>query len=310
MATTSAQPGSNVPKAPTVIDPDAPTIPENLGNLFLSPTARYELSATAWYVRWNGCSAYIGTSDGRKQSALKGMAIIERLLMAKGKSMTTTQLRGSDESLYLFGKSTWGRACQEFGLDGGTSPSETSGFQVASLVPHQAYNTRDLQRQLTLAIELIRVKLPLLADHLTQRISTPLESDRTWRYADDERQWTFGFVWQYDGSNVVVWNHDGSGKTWKIRFGEHECIVGESDGMWLLSALLRHPGEELNVDQIWDEAGISPRSAHSDLDDTKLLRGRHQLSDFQELFNEFAQELDFAPTTLMAHRSTPGANIP
>jgi transposase len=161
-------------------------------------------------------------------------------------------------------------------------------------VPERAHETRDLLRQFDLATKLIRAKLPLLADHLSQRISTPLGSDdREWRYTDDETQWTLGFVWQYDGSNVVVCNQNGPGKTWKIRFGEHECIVGESDGMWLLSAMLRHPGKELNVDQIWNEAGIPPRRAHPDLDDTRLQRCRRQLSDFQELFNEFAEDLDF-----------------
>src|SRR5438552_13434364 len=63
--------------------------------------------------------------------------------------------------------------------------------------------------------------------------------------------------------------------------------------MWLLSAMLRHPGKELNVDQIWNEAGIPPRRAHPDLDDTKLQRRRRQLSDFRELVMEFAEDLKF-----------------
>ena len=192
----TTQLGSDVPiilKAPVLIEPGSPAIPEDLGNVFLSPTARCEPSSTGWYVRWNGCGAYIGTPDGRKRSALKGMAIIERLLMSQGKSMSTAQLRGCDEPLYVFGESTWSRSVQEFGLDGDTPPSEVNGFQVGRLVPEQADETRDLRRQLDLALELIRAKLPLLADHLSQRISIPLKSDRTWRYADDETQWTFGF---------------------------------------------------------------------------------------------------------------------
>jgi hypothetical protein len=301
MATTSAQPGSNVPKAPMVIDRNFPAIPENLGNLFLSATGGYESPATAWYVRWNACGAYVGTRDGRKRSALRGMAIIEKLLVTKGEGVTTAQLHGYQPT-YIEGKSIGNAVYQEFGSDGvhdgeaetnnhypWNSHSTGPGFHIADLVPRKADETRDLQRSLALALELIRAKIPSLADHLSEKLSVPLESDRTWRYADHVTQWTFGCVWQYDGSNVVVWNHDGSGKTWKIRFGEHYCIVGESDGMWLLSALLRHPGTELNVEQIWKEAGVPARRAQPDLNDTKLF-GR-QVSDLRELAMEFAEDL-------------------
>src|SRR5216684_2877288 len=88
MATMSTQPGSDasILRVPTPIEPDSPAIPEDLGNVFLSPMARYEPSSTGWYVRWNGCGAYIGTADRRKQSGLRGMGLMERLLMSRGKS--------------------------------------------------------------------------------------------------------------------------------------------------------------------------------------------------------------------------------
>jgi hypothetical protein len=33
-----------------------------------------------WYIRWNGKGAYIGSKDGRKQAALVGLELLEKLL--------------------------------------------------------------------------------------------------------------------------------------------------------------------------------------------------------------------------------------
>src|SRR5438552_10509118 len=241
--TMSTQLSSNAPtlKTPTSIRPDSPAIPEELGNVFLAPTVGHE---PCWYVRWKGCGGYIGTPDGRKKNALRGMAIIEKLVMAKGEGVTTAQLHGYQPA-YVEGESIGSAVYQEFGSDGvHDGEVETNnhypwnrrstglGLHIASLLTlkadgslrRRADERRDLRRRLALALKLIRTKIPLLADHLSQRISIPLGRDRAWRYTDDETQWTFGFVWQYDGSNVIVCNQDGSRKTWKIRFGEHECI--------------------------------------------------------------------------------------
>jgi hypothetical protein len=295
MTTMSTQPGSSGPilRVPAAITPDFAAIPEELGNVFLSATASYELSSTGWYVRWNEIGAYIGTTDRRKQSALMGMVIIERLLIAHGQGLTTAQLHGYDQPTYVDEMAIETSVYQDYGV-GGVHDGEVRednhrawdrgsggpGVHVASFVPAKAYETRDLLRQFALAINLIRAKLPLFADHLSQRISTPLGStnplhiphkdvksptrqrnlaaayDREWRYADDETQWTFGPIWQFDGSNLFVLDRDGSGQTRQIRFAQHECIVDESDGMRLLSAMLLHPGKELTADEVCNEAGV------------------------------------------------------
>jgi hypothetical protein len=198
---------------------------------------------------------------------------------------------------------------QDFGLpprddeEGGCGQDErSSGVHVANLVPDEAHESRDLARQFTHALELIGKKLPLLADHLRQRMSTPLrwleegthnkawKYDKAWRYADDETSWIFGSVWDFDGSNLFAYSASGSGGCWRLRFGEHECTVPESDGMWILDGLLRNAGKELNADEVCNEGGVSP--PHSPEVETDGLR--NHLIEFAERAKEFNLQADRA----------------
>ena len=313
MTTMSTQPGSSasILKVPTTTNPDSPAIPEALGNVFLFA------SPTSWYVRWNGTGAYIGTMDRRKRSALRGMRLIRQLLDLKGESITTAELHGYTDAGFVEGNPIADAVYQDFGLpprddkEGGRGQDERcSGVHVANLVPDEAHESRDLAREFTHALELIGKKLPLLADHLGQRMSTPLrwlekgthnkawKYDKAWRYADDETQWTFGAVWDFDGSNLFVGPH-GAERRWHLRFGEHECMVpdSDSDGMLIVAALLRSAGTELTAEEVCNEAGVClPKVPNAMIGESEV-----DLIDFVERVKEFG--LGLAPSHIGSDES-------
>jgi hypothetical protein len=305
---------SHSERLPTITGSEYPAISEAIGNVFLFA------SPTSWYIRWNGVGAHIGTTDRRKASALDGLKLIRELLGSQGGFRTTAQLHGYDQPTYVEGDSIGTSAYQDYGVDGvfdgevkedncraSDRGSSGPGVHIASFVPAKAHETRDLFRQFALAVKLIREKLPSLADHLSQRISTPLGTnnplqlrrkdpnchsrqaarakayDREWRYTDDETQWTFGSIWDFDGSNLVIYDSPGNEGRWRLRLGEHECQVLDSDEMHILGELLRNACKEFTAEEVCNEAGVCPpRTSKTSVKEFEI-----QLIAFLERAKEF-----------------------
>jgi hypothetical protein len=223
-------------------------VPVALGDVFL------RVSEDSWYIRWNGQSAYVGTKDGRKQGALLGLELLEKLLSSPNWEGSPTQLLslggGGGSSVDAFGV---------FGVEGdeGVNP----GFGTTTLGSDNT--SRLVVRYIQSAEALIARQLPAFADYLKTTVLPPSRGAAVWSYetrrwnGDYDTRWTFGHIDEFippkrDSSNIF---RRESPTRWHIRFGSHECHVPHSDGMDMLSVLLLHP-TGMSAERICMEMGL------------------------------------------------------
>jgi hypothetical protein len=223
-------------------------VPVALGDVFLRVTE------DSWYIRWNGQSAYVGTKDGRKQGALLGLELLEKLLSSPNWEGSPTQLLslggGGGSSVDAFGV---------FGVEGdeGVNP----GFGTTTLGSDNT--SRLVVRYIQSAEALIARQLPAFADYLKTTVLPPSRGAAVWSYeprrwnGDYDTRWTFGHIDEFippkrDSSNIF---RRESPTRWHIRFGSHECHVPHSGGMDMLSVLLLHP-TGMSAERICMEMGL------------------------------------------------------
>src|SRR6202045_2870960 len=173
-------------------------VPFALGDVFL------RVSEDRWYIRWNGQSAYVGTKDGRKQGALLGLELLEKLLSSPNWEGSPTQLlslgRGGGSSVDAFGV---------FGVEGdeGVNP----GFGTTTLGSDNT--SRLVVRYIQSAEALIARQLPAFADYLKTTVLPPSRGAAVWSYetrrwnGDYDTRWTFGQIDEFippkrDSSNI------------------------------------------------------------------------------------------------------------
>jgi len=275
---------------PTIGDDKAPAIPAALGDVFLRASAR------SWYIRWNGEGTYVGSDDGRKDGALLGIELIEKMLSSPGWESSPTQLLGllsghhpafspQDRTVVL------GNAYTDPETDGGIEAN--IGFGTTTLSSDVI--ARQVRRYIQSAQALIAIKLPKFADYLKATILPPSKGALVWLYQRERSDeyvpdWTFGSLADFlpsdrESSNVFCRE---SVTDWYIRFGTHECRVPHSEGIELLSVLLLHPTRIMSADLLCAESGCFTKGTSS-LQPQAELRG--ELEHLVKRAKEFRTEL-------------------
>ncbi len=286
--------GHAVRSLPVLLMPasdEQPAIPLALGDVFL------RASKFSWYIRWHGQGAYVGTTDGRKKSALLGLELLEKLLDRPSWEGSPTQLLGLVHGYH--GSMSSQDVFAAMGIDGieddDESGEQNAGFGSTTLCDRAT--ARQVLRCIQSAKAMIARKLPTLADYLRVTLLSPSIYDGVWSYelarwnkSEYETHWTCGHIEQF-----VSPNHDSSNIfrrespiDWYIRLGECECRVPHSEGMDMLYVLLLHPGDFFSAERISNELGYSPQAASKVMKHERIVR---EFADLMESAKEFVPEL-------------------